>query len=99
MSGFQNGNNVVSSGFGRLSLYSEYVTRKANQVTRVDISVPFEHVAMSELLGRVYHACKNATDYQGKSVTVSGEKLSQRYFILHQRQGFIFGIWCDGGGV
>jgi NADPH:quinone reductase-like Zn-dependent oxidoreductase len=52
----QIGDHVVMSGLGGPPLYSEYVTRKADQVALVDTKVPFEHVAMSELFGCVHRA-------------------------------------------
>jgi threonine dehydrogenase-like Zn-dependent dehydrogenase len=69
---FKIGDHVVMSGLGGPPLYSEYVTRKSDQVALVDNKVPFEHVAMSELFGCVHRACKKISAYQGKSVAVSG---------------------------
>ena len=72
VSNFQVGDHAVMSGLGGPPLYSEFVTRKSTLVAKVDKAVPFEHVAMSELFGCVHRACKKVTDYDGKSVAVSG---------------------------
>lgn len=64
--------HVVMSGLGGPPLYSEFVTRKADQVALVDKKIPFEQVAMSELFGCVHRACRKISDYRGKSVAVSG---------------------------
>ncbi|MBN1350675.1 zinc-binding dehydrogenase [candidate division KSB1 bacterium] len=69
---FQAGDHVALSGLGGPPLYAEYVTRDANQVAPVDKSIPFEQVAMSELLGCVHRACRKIKMYRGRSVVVSG---------------------------
>ena len=69
---FTNGDHVVMSGLGGPPLYAEYVTRKANLVARVGKEIPFENVAMAELLGCVHRACKKIENYRGKTVVVSG---------------------------
>lgn len=66
------GDHVVMSGLGGPPLYSEYVTRKADQVALVDKNIPLDHVAMSELFGCVHRGCNKISDYRGKSVAVSG---------------------------
>jgi len=66
------GDSVVMSGLGGPPLYSEYVTRKANMVARVEKHVPLKNVAMAELFGCVHRACKKIDTYANKSVVVSG---------------------------
>jgi threonine dehydrogenase-like Zn-dependent dehydrogenase len=69
---FNIGDHVVMSGLGGPPLYSEFVTRKADQVVRADKHVPLEQITMSELIGCVHRACTKVPSYQGKSVTISG---------------------------
>jgi 2-desacetyl-2-hydroxyethyl bacteriochlorophyllide A dehydrogenase len=69
---FNIGDHVVMSGLGGPPLYSEFVTRKADQVIRADKHVPLEQVAMSELIGCVHRACTKVPSYQDKSVAISG---------------------------
>ena len=69
---FKAGDHVVLSGLGGPPLYSEFVTRKADQVARVDRQVPLDQVAMAELIGCVHRACNKVADYRGKSVAISG---------------------------
>ncbi|MCU0643553.1 MAG: zinc-binding dehydrogenase [bacterium] len=69
---FKIGDHVVMSGLAGPPLYSEFVTRKADQVALVDKKIPFDHIAMSELFGCVHRACRKISDYRGKSVAVSG---------------------------
>lgn len=69
---FNVGDHVVMSGLGGPPLYAEFVTRKADQVARVDKHIPLEQVAMAELIGCVHRACKKNPDYLKKSVLISG---------------------------
>lgn len=69
---FEVGDHVAMSGLGGPPLYSEFVTRKADQVVQVEKHVPLEQVAMAELIGCVHRACKKVPDYHGKSVAISG---------------------------
>lgn len=72
VAGLAVGDHVVMSGLGGPPLYAEYVTRKTDQVVRVDPSVPLEQVAMSELFGCVHRAVRKVADYTGRSVAVFG---------------------------
>jgi threonine dehydrogenase-like Zn-dependent dehydrogenase len=72
VTGFAGGDHVVMSGLGGPPLYAEYVTRKADQIVRVNQSVPLEQVAMSELFGCVHRAVRKVADYTGRSVAVFG---------------------------
>ncbi|MBK8858681.1 MAG: zinc-binding dehydrogenase [Opitutaceae bacterium] len=72
VAGFAAGDHVVMSGLGGPPLYAEYVTRKADQIVRVDPAVPLEQVAMSELFGCVHRAVRKVADYTGRSVAVFG---------------------------
>ncbi len=69
---FKTGDSVVMSGLGGPPLYSEFVTRKANQVARVEKRFPLDQLAVSELIGCVHRACQKIPDYNGKSVAISG---------------------------
>jgi threonine dehydrogenase-like Zn-dependent dehydrogenase len=60
------------SGLGGPPLYCEFVTRKQDSVARAPVHVPFERLAMSELLGCVHRACNKVPQLAGKSVLVSG---------------------------
>jgi len=46
--------HIVMSGLGGPPLYAEFVTRKADQVARVDKHIPLKQVAMAELIGCVH---------------------------------------------
>ena len=72
VTGFAAGDHVVMSGLGGPPLYAGYVTRKADQIVRVDPAVPLEQVAMSELFGCVHRAVRKVADYAGRSVAVFG---------------------------
>lgn len=72
VTGFNIGDHVVMSGLGGPPLYCEFVTRKQDSVARAPVNVPFEHLAMSELLGCVHRACCKVPQMAGKSVLVSG---------------------------
>ncbi len=72
VSGFDIGDPVVMSGLGGPPLYSEVVTRRCDSVARPPVGIPFEQLAMSELLGCVHRACCKIPQLAGKSVLVSG---------------------------
>ena len=69
---FNIGDHVVMSGLGGPPLYAEYVTRESNLVAWAKSEIPFNNLAMAELLGCVHRACKKVKTCYKKSITISG---------------------------